>query len=60
MGKLSLYVADTETTSLDIRGDIIEISFLRISDGEQKTWYLKAIHEDQISEEALEINQHKL
>lgn len=60
MGKLSLYVVDTETTNLSTKGDIVEISFLRLEDGEQRTWYLKAINEEEISEEALEVNGHKL
>lgn len=60
MGKLSLYILDTETTNLSIQGDVIEVSFFRLEDGEQKTWYLKAINEEFISPEALEVNGHKL
>jgi DNA polymerase III alpha subunit (gram-positive type) len=60
MGKLSLYILDTETTNLSTEGDVIEVSFFRLDDGEQKTWYLKAMNEEAISEEALSVNKHKL
>lgn len=58
--KFCLYVADTETTSLDMRGDIIELSLYRIEDSQQKTWYFKAINEEFIEASALAINKHKL
>ena len=61
MPKMSLVIADVETTGMSVAdNDIIEISFKRILDGEQKTWWMKAIHEDKISLEALEVNGHKL
>jgi len=60
MAKLSLIVLDTETTTVGIEGDVIEASFFRLRDNKQKTWYLKAVHEDKISPEALEVNGHKL
>jgi len=57
----ALYVFDCETTGLDNEiHDIIEISFLRLSDGEQKTWCLKPLNPLQITEKALKINGHKL
>lgn len=57
MGKLVLYVVDTETTNLspDI-GDIIEVSFLRTSDNDQKTWYIKPTNPDGIDDGALKVN----
>jgi len=61
MPKISLVVADVETTGTSIVDhDIIEISCKRLLDGEQKTWWMKAIHEDTISAEALAVNGHKL
>jgi len=55
------YVADCETTGLDSRlHDIIELSLLRLSDGEQKTWYIKPINPNNIEAAALRINGHKL
>ena len=60
MSELSLYLVDTETTSTEIDGDIIEISFYRLSTGDQRTWYLKAVNEKKINPEALRVNGHKL
>ena len=38
----AIYVADVETTGLDpYSNDVIELSLLRLSDGEQKTWCMK-------------------
>lgn len=55
------YVCDTETTGLDHSlHSPIEISLIRLPDGEQKTWYLKPINFDTIEASALKINNHKL
>lgn len=57
----SFYFADTETTGLDDRiNDIIEISLIRLADGEQKTWSLKPLNPDGIQLDALRVNGHKL
>lgn len=56
-----LYVADCETTGLDSHlYDIIELSFLRLSDGQQKTWCIKPTNPANIEAAALRINGHKL
>lgn len=56
-----IYVCDTETTGLDCNtNEIVEISFWRLSDNEQKTWLLKALSPSTISEQALKKNGHKL
>lgn len=61
-----LYCCDTETTSLSIEGDVIEISMCRIiinNDGtnsrDQKTWLLKAMNPKEIQDGALAVNGHK-
>lgn len=56
----TIYVADTETTGLDPEeNDVIEVSFARLSDDDQKTWCLKAMNPATISDKALQINGHK-
>jgi DNA polymerase III epsilon subunit-like protein len=56
----SLYVIDTETTSLDHdRQDIIEFSAYRMNDNIQKTWRIKATNAEFITEDALRVNGHK-
>ncbi len=61
MGKLVLYIADTETTGLDpTKNDIIEISLLRLSDGEQETWKIQPINFETIEMRALEVNKTTL
>lgn len=56
-----IYVGDVETTGLDSHlNDVIELSLLRLNDGEQKTWCLKPINCDTIDPGALRINHHKL
>lgn len=56
-----LYVADCETTGLDSRlHDVIELSLLRLNDGEQKTWWLKPTNPENIDLGALRVNGHKL
>jgi len=61
-----IYVVDTETTGFDpVNNDIIELSALRlVRDGEefkreQKTWFIKPVNINNISEEALKVNGHK-
>ena len=55
----TFYGCDVETTSLDhTKGDIIEISFYRLNDDVQKTWYLRAVNVDNIETGALEVNSH--
>ena len=57
MTQFVLYVVDCETTGLDpVKNDIIEISFLRLSDNEQKTWWLKPTNPENIEVRALEVN----
>lgn len=56
-----LYVVDTETTGLDpFRNDVVELSILRMSDGEQKTWFLKPTNPENIEPAALRVNGYKL
>lgn len=57
----SFYVCDTETTSLDSReGDVIEVSFIRLNDNAQRTWFIKPVNFSGISQDALRVNGHKL
>jgi len=61
MSKLDLYIMDTETTGLDpVINDVIEVSILRMVDGEHKTWYVRPTNFENISEEALEVNKVKI
>jgi DNA polymerase III alpha subunit (gram-positive type) len=61
MQKYELYVVDTETTGLSFtKNEPIEISIYRLSTDVQKTWMLKPINMDHISEDALRVNKHKL
>ena len=58
---LSLIVADSETTNLDPNvGDVIELAFLNISNGESKNWFLKPLNPDGIDPGALKVNGAKL
>lgn len=60
MSDFVIYVLDTETTGTDPQlHDIIEVSFWRSSDDEQKTWHLRAINESNVTDKALAINKHK-
>lgn len=62
-----VYISDTETTGLDpVQNEIVELSIARIrldhkleAEYDQKTWYLKALKPETISDEALAINGHK-
>lgn len=55
-----IYVADSETTGLDSRkNDIIEVSFYRMSDDQQKTWCMHPFDMENIDDVALKINGHK-
>lgn len=57
----AIYVADVETTGLDSHlNDVIELSLLRLSDGEQKTWCIKPFNTENIDPVSLKINGHKL
>jgi DNA polymerase III epsilon subunit-like protein len=56
----AVYVCDTETTGTDpTKHDVIEVCFWRIGDEESKTWCLRAVNVDEISDEALHVNKHK-
>lgn len=56
-----IYVVDVETTGLDDRmGDIIELSFYRLTDDVQKTWCIKPTNPANIDMDSLRINGHKL
>lgn len=60
MNNYSFYVLDTETTGLkSAKHSPIEISLIRLPDGLQKTWRLKAIDADNIDDGALRVNGHK-
>jgi len=60
-----LYVCDTETTGIEVgKHEIIELSLIRLvlddsEKCEQKTWKLRALKPETISEEALLKNGHK-
>lgn len=55
------YVIDTETTGLDfVKNDVIEVSILRLSNDEQKTWFMKPLQPENIEASALRINGYKL
>lgn len=59
--EFSIYVVDVESTGLSKEDhEIIELSILRLSDGEQKTWCLKPKKYDTITADALRINKHKI
>lgn len=55
-----LYVCDTETTGFSfLTQDVIEVSFYRLSDDQQKTWCVKPMNIETISQDALRVNGHK-
>lgn len=55
------YVVDCETTGLDeIKHEPIEISIYRLSDGEQKTWFLRPITLEFIDVGALKTHGYSL
>lgn len=57
----SIYVLDCETTGLDaIKYDVIEVSIQRLSDGEQKTWYMQPTNPSCYEVGALRVNGHKI
>jgi DNA polymerase III epsilon subunit-like protein len=61
MNGYSFYSTDTETTGLDaFKHDIIELSLIRLTDDEQKTWFIKPLNFDTIELGALRVNGHKL
>lgn len=56
-----IYLCDTETTGLSaIKNDIIELSFYRLSDNVQKTWFIKPLNIENVDLGALRVNGHKL
>jgi DNA polymerase III alpha subunit (gram-positive type) len=55
--KKVLYVCDTETTGLDyLENDIIELSLIRLNNGEQETWKIRPTDFSTIQVKALEVN----
>ncbi|MFA5758978.1 MAG: 3'-5' exonuclease [Clostridia bacterium] len=53
------YVCDTETTGLNPElHDVIEVCFWRLGDAESKTWCLSPLRPENITDEALKINNH--
>ena len=61
MKNYQFYFCDVETTGLfPHKHDILEISLIRLKDGEQKTWNLKPINPETIDLGALKINGIKL
>jgi DNA polymerase III epsilon subunit-like protein len=59
--KFILYVLDSETTGISSdKHEIIELSIYRLSDDNQKTWFIKPKNYDAIEPDALRINGHKL
>lgn len=56
-----LYCLDVETTGLDpLKNEVIELSIKRMSDGEQRTWFLKPKNINDIDPTSLKINHHIL
>jgi DNA polymerase III epsilon subunit-like protein len=56
-----LYFVDTETCGLDpVLTEPVEISIIRSTDNEQKTWWLKPINVANIDPGSLRINGHKI
>jgi len=56
-----LYGCDCESTGLDpLKNEPIEITFIRLSTDECKTWCLKPLNPDNIEADALRVNGHKL
>lgn len=57
----AIYVGDCETTGLDlVDHDVIELSLLRLSTNEQKTWHIKPSNFQTIDAGALRVNGHLL
>jgi len=57
----AIYVCDTETTGLDpYKNDVVELSILRMSDGIQKTWFIRPTNPENIEQAALRINGYKI
>jgi len=56
-----IYLIDTETTGIEVGvAEIIEISLYRLSNNDQKTWCIKPMKYENISQDALRVNGHKL
>ncbi|MCZ2224613.1 MAG: 3'-5' exonuclease [Chitinophagales bacterium] len=60
-GNYELYFVDVETTGLDFyKHSPIEISLIKLSNNDQKTWCLQPLDLNTIDSDALRINGHKL
>ena len=56
-----LYCLDVETTGLDpLKNEVIELSIKRMSNGEQKTWFIRPKNIENIDLVSLKINHHNL
>lgn len=56
-----LYCLDVETTGLDpLKNEVIELSIKRMSNGEQKTWFMRPKNINDIDLVSLKINHHNL
>mgnify|MGYP006315861221 FL=1 len=56
-----LYCLDVETTGLDpLKNEVIELSIKRMSDGEQRTWFIKPNNINDIDPVSLKLNHHVL
>jgi len=61
MSKYELYAIDVETTNLDPNiGDIIELSIIRMSTDEQRTYFIRPLNIAGIDVGALKVNGHKM
>lgn len=61
MNKYIVYLVDTETDGLQTdANNVLELSLIRLNDGEQKTWWLKPLKPENIELGALRVNGHKL
>ena len=59
MKNYEVYCLDTESTGLDsIKNVVIELSIYKLSNDEQKTWFIKPINSNNIDIAALRINKH--
>jgi len=59
--KYEFYILDSETSGMSITAhDIIELSIIRLSNNEQRTWCIKPFDPDCYEPAALKINGHKL
>lgn len=57
----TLYCLDCETTGLDpLKNEVIELSVRRMTDGKQKTWFIKPKNINNIDLASLKLNHHLL